>query len=358
MKLLCSVFHIEAFATDFFSKPQHGTYSIKVRNAYIDHNGGRLNDDIITKRHTTLKGDLSDMADMIRGNLEGKRIEVFNGVKKRLVRNIQRVPQADDNELNPYLSRIESIIPMNFLHIFANIKNDNTTDIIDLGESVRLGKDATIEIDKDYIVIPGSYADSVLYGDIDIYPRYIPLYIPDLLTLRWSWMMYQNVGVKLDFINYIEQLHFKGNYMFSHEKSHILKDKVRKINDDIHSNHNHFYLTDLSMGIVFPFMISLFAFIHLKTEFAFLLMFKNRIREILFIFWLLPLLLMLIIKGGVVAVYMIYLLFGNSFLTIYVILPLFISFLFAAAFFYPINKWCFSPFTGDNINLHELHKGR
>ena len=105
-------------------------------------------------------------------------------------------------------------------------------------------------------------------------------------------------------------------------------------------------------------MISLFAFIHLKTEIAFLLMFKNRIRELLFIFWLLPVFLMLLVKGGILSAYLLYLLSGDFGITAYIALPLALTLLAAAAAFYPINKWCFNPFTGKSLNLHALHKGR
>ena len=159
-------------------------------------------------------------------------------------------------------------------------------------------------------------------------------------------------------MDYIEQLHFKGHYMFSYEKSSIIKELVKKINDDIRSNHSHFYLTDLSMGIAFAFMISLFAFIHLKTEIAFLLMFKNRIRELLFIFWLIPVFLMLFVKGGILVSYILFLLSKDSTLSVYILFPLSITFLSASMAFYPINRWCFCQFTGDSLNLHAIHKGR
>lgn len=358
MHLLYALFNIEEFAEKFYVDEDESKYNIKVTNAYVDHNGTMLSDDILASRHKSLKYDLLDIADMIRERVRDKRITAFNSLKKRIIDNLQRVPLDKNYEPNPFLSRVESIIPMNFLHILTNISNDNTTDIMDLSESVTYGKDLTIETFKEYLRIPAVNRDKVMYRDMDIYPRYIPLFISDLLTPQWNLLLYQNINIKTDFMSYIDQLHFKGHYLFSYEKSHIIKDKVRKINDDIHSNHINFYLTDLSMGIAFPFMISLFAFIHLKTEVSFLCMFKNKIRELLFIFWLLPVFLMLLVKGGVLSVYLLYLLFGGFSLTAYLALPLLLSFSAASMAFYPINKWCFSQFTGDTLNLYALHKGR
>jgi len=358
MDVLYSVYHIQNFTDNFYVTGSHNDYQIQVRNNYIDHNGAGLDDAVIASRHRSLKFDLIDIADMIRENTWDKRLEVYNSIRSSMITNLERIPLNAQHIPNPYLSRVEFIIPMNFLYIWTNIKYDNTTDLIDLSESVRCEKDATIKTAEAYLAIPPIYKDNVTYLDIDAYPRYVPFYVPELLTPQWNWLLYQNIHINTDFMEYLDQLHFKGYYLFSYEKSHILKDKVKKINDDIRSNHIHFYLTDLSMGIALPFMISLFAFIHLKTEIAFLFMFKNRIRELLFIFWLLPVLMMLLIKGGILAAYLLYLRFGDFGITAYIALPLTLTLFSAAAAFHPINQWCFSPFTSDSLNLHALHKGR
>jgi len=358
MDVLYSVYHIQNFVDNFYVTGSDDDYQIRVKNNYIDHNGAGLDDAVIASRHSSLRFDLIDIADMIREGVWDKRMDVYNAIRTSMITNMERIPLNAHHMPNPYLSRVEFIIPMNLLHIWTNIKYDNTTDLIDLSESVTCEKDATIKTDKAYLATPQIYKDNVAYTDIDAYPRYIPFYVPDVLTPQWHWLLYQNIHINTDFMEYLDQLHFKGYYLFSYEKSHILKDMVKKINDDIRSNHVHFYLTDLSMGIAFPFMISLFAFIHLKTEIAFLFMFKNKIRELLFIFWLLPVLMMLLIKGGILAAYLLYLHFGGFGITAYIAWPLALTLLSAAAAFYPINQWCFSPFTSDSLNLHALHKGR
>jgi len=358
LDLLYDLFNIKKIGGALFLKTRDMDYEIKIRANYFDHNGAWLSDDIIRVRHKTLRQDLIDIADMIREGLGGQRLEVYNSVKKTIIDNIKRIPLEENYEPNPYLSRVENLIPMNFLYILTHITNDNTTDIMDLGESVRYEGDNTIETLASYTDIPPQYMGKLLYYDMDIYPRYIPVYTPNLLKPRWNWLLYEDIDFQSDLMDYIEQLHFKGNYMFSYEKSHIIEDKVKKINDDIYSNHIFFYLTDLSIGIAFPFMISLFAFIHLKTEISFLLMFKNRISELLFIFWLLPVFLMLIVKGGILTGYLIYLLSLGYGTSTYIVFSLSITFILASMVFYPINRWCFSQFTGDKLNLYALHKGR
>jgi ABC-type glycerol-3-phosphate transport system permease component len=52
------------------------------------------------------------------------------------------------------------------------------------------------------------------------------------------------------------------------------------------------------------------------------------------------------------------LLLGDFGISGYIVLPLTLTLITAAAVFYPINAWCFNPFTGDSLNLHALHKGR
>jgi len=360
LALLYELFDLETAAAEFRMAGDPADYTIKVRNHYIDHNGADLDLDIVLARHTALKGDLADAADLIRGNLSGKRLAVFNDLTWRVANNISRDNPVADRAVNPFFSRVALIVPLNLFHIFDNMAKDVTMDIIDYAESVRAMADATLEVEASYLQVPGVYADKLLYGDIDLYPRYVPVYAPRLLAARWHWMLYEDIGLNQAFLEKLDRLHFKGNYLFSYEKTLSLKERVRKINADILANHVDFYMTDLSMGIVFPFMISLFAFIHLKTELAFLLMFKNRIRELLLIFWALPLGLILFVKAGLAGFYLVH--HFNGALTTaaagVMLLPMTVAFIFTAIIFFPINRWCFSQFTGEQLNLSVLHKGR
>jgi len=360
MQLLYSVFSIEEVARHFFAENKPGVYTVKIRNRYVDHNGAGLDAEIISARQLALKGDLIDAAELIRGEMSGRRFAILNDLIHRITSTLERTLPDGGTGPNPYLSRVALIVPINLLHVFTNMANDRTTDIVDFSTSVVSGKDSVLEIEKAYLQIPENQRSVLMYRDIDLYPRYVTLFIPDLLTSRWHWLLYKGIGINTDFMNTVDKLHFSGNYLFSYEKSLIIKDRVKKINADIFSNHINFYLTDLSMGIAFPFMISLFAFIHLKSEFAFLLMFKNRIRELLAVFWLLPLLLMLFVKGGMAGVFLIGPNLGDwgPPLAWFVVLPMVVSFVIVSIIFYPVNRWCFSQFTGDMLNLSALHKGR
>jgi hypothetical protein len=73
MKLLYNVYNIEKFAADFYADQSNSSHQIKVRGNYIDHNGAGLNKEIVAARHTTLKFDLIDIADMIREEIWDKR---------------------------------------------------------------------------------------------------------------------------------------------------------------------------------------------------------------------------------------------------------------------------------------------
>jgi len=360
LALLYELFDLETAAGDFKMAADPADYTVKVRNRYIDHNGTDLDLDIVLDRHTALKGDLADAADLIRGNLSGKRLAVFNDLTWRIANNIARDDPVKDRVVNPFFSRVALIVPLNLFHIFANMAKDVTMDIVDYAGTVQAAAGATLAVEASYLQIPEAYTDTLLYGDIDLYPRYIPVYTPRLLSARWHWMLYEDIDLKHAFLEKLDRLHFKGNYLFSYEKTLSLKERVRKINADILDNHVNFYMTDLSMGIVFPFMISLFAFIHLKTELAFLLMFKNRIRELLLVFWFLPLGLILLVKAGLAGFYLLHHFNGALTTTAagVMLLPMTVAFIFTAIVFFPINRWCFSQFTGEQLNLSVLHKGR
>ena len=358
MALVYDLFHLAPFARgDFRTLSALGDRQT-VRNVYFDYSSSGLGGEIATDRGRRLRRDLIDIADMIRGNMEGKRIDVYNGLRRSIVDQLQAVSLGETAAPNPYLSRVASVVPMTILHLLFNIRNDTTTDVIDLAQSVVLAPSGELTTAVEQLTPPAGSGEHMMYADIDIYPRYVPIYTPGLLQSRWNWLLYQDIHIQRDLEHAIEGLHYNGNYLFSYEKLHILKGSVAQVNQAIDTNHVQFYLTDLSMGVAFPFMMSLFAFIHLKTEIAFLLMFKNRIRQILIIFWMLPLGLMLLVKGGVVLFYALYLQAAHSGIAAAMTLPLGITLIAAGAMFYPVNRWCFGPFVGNSLNLYALHKGR
>ena len=91
MNLLYQMYHIQAFAHTYYVEDNQKEDYQKVRNNYIDFNGARLSADVIAGRHTALKFDLLDIADMIRENIWDKRIEVYNSIKKSIVNHMERL---------------------------------------------------------------------------------------------------------------------------------------------------------------------------------------------------------------------------------------------------------------------------
>jgi hypothetical protein len=356
--LIRELFGLNGFAETVLPEPPPDPYLGRVRNAYQDHNGAGLSPEIVVERHDAIQRDLYDMADMIRAPLRGRRLAIYNDLTRKVVENLRRTRGPLAPPPNPYFSRVEAVVPLNLLYILSHLQDDTTTDIMDLAESVHVRDDGMVETFREYLGMPESDAPVPLYAQIDAYPRYIPIHVPSLLSQGWHWMMYRTIDLNTAMMALVDEMHFKGNLLFSYEKTRIIQDRVQRINADMRANQVNFYFTDLAMGIAFPFMISLFAFIHLKTELAFLLMFKNRIRQLLMIFWLLPLMLMLAAKGGLLAGYMVAALAGGTGMDPVILWPLLISFAISAAVFYPINRWCFVSYTSDNLSLHELHKGR
>jgi hypothetical protein len=353
---LYDVFNISRIPVEFHFGGKGSGDKARFRAIYIDYNGNRLSGEILRKRETALKRDISDIADMILAEAGDKRREVIISVKDKIIDNLKRVDAGDNSKPNLYLSRVECVVPMNYIHILEHLKKDNVTDVTDMLDFVKSHPDSVVETDPEYLKIPESLSGKSMYSEIDAYPRYVPLYVPELLFQRWNRLLYRDIGLNENLMNFVNSMHFKGYSLFSYEKAHIIKDRVKSINEEIRSNHLRFYLTDLTMGIAFPFMISLFAFIHLKTEIAFLLMYKNRIREILLIFWMLPVGVILFIKCFVPVI--ISLFAGSVWAFSGIILPLAFSFIAAAAVFYPVNRWCFSQFTGSRLDIYALHKGR
>lgn len=356
IRLFYHLFGINEIAEKYSLKETQARSSRKVKNIYINHNGNLVDEKTLTERHRNLQRDLFDIAYMLRDNMTGKRIDVYNLIADSIISNIKMIPPSDGHAVNPYFSRVECVIPVNVINILAGINIDNATDIIELGGSIRSEGDM-ITVPEPYLNTPEEHAAGPVFKGLNIYPRYLPLVTLDILKPDWNWMLYQDIRLKKDLMGYLNKLHSKGHYMYSYEKQYIMKEKVEKINREIRFNHIQFYLTDLSMGIVFPFIISLFAFIYLKGELAFILMYKNRIREILAVFWLMPVSLMIMVKAILLSTHLIYYSSLNIYIPAFVIVPLGITVLIDSMLFIPVNRYCFSPFTGNLLSLYNLNRG-
>ncbi|MCG6893153.1 MAG: hypothetical protein LJE65_06065 [Desulfobacteraceae bacterium] len=357
--LLCDLFGVREAADAFRSDGKDSGHRTTIHPNYVDHNGWGLSPSIRLERQQRLKRDLQDLSDMIRGGLSGRRFESFQAVSRNLIDSVEARKTSRRNPPDPFLSRVNLVVPLNLLHILKNVADDTTTDVFDLADAVRIDGSGGLTVSTALLRIPSPPSGLPLYADILAYPRYIPVVMERLLAPRWHWMLFRQVSLQQAFMSILQKLHFSGNFLFSYEKSHVLREKVRQVDREIRGNHFRFYWTDLCLGILFPFMISLFAVIHLKSEFAFLLMFQNRIRQLLLIFWLLPLALVLVLKALTVAVALCTdASLGTAASAVPILLPMSISYLASAAVFYPVNRWCFNPFTGKRLNLYALHKGR
>ena len=184
--LLYGLFKIDDQIQSFYIESVPQDDLVQIWNIYVDYNGIGLSPETIKTRQNARLGDLSDITEMIKGNLGRTRGEVVNTVRDTLFNDIHSAYRGKREEPNPYLSRVESIIPLNFLNILSHIASDNTTDIIDLAESVQYKEESIIETEREYLHIPNPYKESLIYADLNVYPRYIPLYIPDLLTQKWN----------------------------------------------------------------------------------------------------------------------------------------------------------------------------
>jgi hypothetical protein len=359
LSLLYDIFGVGSAAMSFRMDPESSGPRAAIRAEYVDHNGWHLSASVRRDRELELKRDLRDLSDMIRGNLSGKRFEAFQAVSRTLIDDLTVDGKSRGKPPDPFLSRVNLVVPMNLLHILKNVRDDTTTDVFELADAVQVNGGKGLAVDAAFLRAPSSRGDLPLYGDTLAYPRYLPVVMERLLIPRWHWLLIRHVSLEDRFMSTLREMHFAGHFLFSYEKSHVLRERVQQINRDIRGNQMRFYGTDLCLGILFPFMISLFAVIHLKSEFAFLLMFQNRIRQLLAIFWLLPLALVLVLKAVTVFVALgVEASFGTAPVALGLLPSMGISYWVSAAAFYPINRWCFSPFTGNRLNLYALYRGR
>ena len=296
---------------------------------------------------------------MLRGAAHCKSLEISNRLMDRFVDTHVKVEhESTAAGLNHWLTRVKAIVPLNLLHLWHRLGADNTTDIFDWERLAVFRPDAAVDTRRDRLQAPtGGPVPGFPYLDTDIYPRYLPVVAEDLVSAGGGGLLGEPLRIDRSLAELLEALHADGHHLYTREKLFALQARVARINAGIRATHWNFYLTDLAVGLGIPFMMSLFAFVHLKAEFAFLLMFKDRIRQIRLIFWLLPVALMAAVKTATILGCLL-IIPGAMGAVRHLVVPLVLSLAVAAAGFAPLNQWCFRPFAGRRIELYALHRGR
>jgi hypothetical protein len=303
-----------------------------------------------------LRLDLQDITDQLRGDLSGRRLMIANDTRQRLVRTLGTGDLGRQRRLSPFFSRIASVVPMEILDLWSHWCSDRTTDIVDWHNSLQIDPDGTMTIPAGYLAPRPLDTRRPAFWQLDIYPRYIPLWLPEIVTVRRGPLMAASLRLQDDAVAFLKQAHTDGHYLLSFEKLHVLESQVSHLNNDRRVRQVAFIALDLVMSVVFAFMMSLFAFVHLKTELAFLLMFRNAIGSILRTFWLLPIVLTASVKIGALAAYALSGLPPPPGGMAAIGIPMALTLGAAAVLCWPLNRWCFRQLTSNRIELYRLHR--
>jgi len=347
LQVMYNLFDMENFVNGFEVKDKKNFF-VSIKNEYIDYNGSNLEKKKQEKRFRNVADYIENFSDNLSGKMHSQRkIRAFREKRNLILKHIERVPH--NKEINPYLSKVELIIPKNILNIMFNLSRLSTNRII---SGIQYDpSDSKIKIRQKFIEVPEGLKDEESYGYRSWFPRFSPIYMKGSIgTVKH--LLYELMKVDNAFMEYLKDLHSREHYLFSYEKLDIMQFKVDKINSNIKSAQRYFLFIDLIIGIIFPFMVSFFSFIYLKKEIAFLLFHKNKLKLILWVFYTLPLMIMLVLKSGL------YMIFFKLTFVAYLVIPLLLSFIFASMIFWFINIWCFKEFFSNQLNLYEIFKGK
>ena len=253
----------------------------------------------------------------------------FFDIRTRLLNNYSASPYFDPHEMFPILTDTMMITDSFFLY-------DTTTRDKFLWKKI-----------NDFMVL-----DSIefynLY-DTKIFARHIPVYIPrpTIYTKGSSFWGIKTLTTS-SIIDSLINIRNKGFSFLNHTKIIGLKEKVRMLSENKEKTIKMFLIIDFVASLTFMFMISFFTFIYLKREIAFLLSHKDFILELIGVFWIFPLLIVLIFKTVLIL----------SLHTLYPLIPCFvISYILLLAISYLLVKLAFKDFQGQEIKLYKIYSG-
>jgi len=344
IKILYRLFGMSKFADSFYDTNNTDDFEINIKKDYFDHNGIKINKSEQKIRLDKCQEDIRFFLASIRINSSNKK-RIYDAQERKI---LDLSPVHNTKEINPFFSEVEIVIPINIINFLINIKELNKNQIRDA--LIETDDNNLLKVQKEYLEPPEdlSKMDNLM-------PRYIPLFCKEFIYKKNKninrffipQLEYQN-----ELMKFLKELQYLGNYLFSFEKLSIIEYKINKLNSDIYKAQINFFIVDIIIGIVFPFMISFFAFIYLKKEMAFMQFFKNNLKTILGIFYFFPLCIMFVIK------FIMYICFFNLNIVDHLVYPILISFIFVSIIFWRVNRWCFKEYLTDSLSLYAIFKGK
>jgi hypothetical protein len=300
--------------------------------------------------------DLQDITSLLQKDLSGRRLLMANEKRQHLVRILAAESAGRYQARSPFFSRIESVVPMEYLDLWYNWSTDRTTDIVDWQGGLQIDDAGTVTVAAGYLTPPPAMDGRPGYWQFDIYPRYIPVWLPDIVTIQKQGIVLTGLRLQPEALALLKASQAEGRFLLSFEKLHVLESSVQQINRDRWIQNVAFFSLDFVMGVVFAFMMSLFAFVHLKAELAFLLMHRNAARSILRTFWLLPVILIGAVKLGALAAFILSGMPAPPGGLTEIWQPMSAALIATAVVCWPLNRWCFRQLTANRIALYRFHR--
>jgi len=344
-----SMFSIKDYVNQFYSIDSGNKRDAFIHKSYIDYNGKMIATERLEKRKGKMNDTIRFFTDTLSEKL-GREQKAALAKKQSVFFDSIRIQHKGN--INPFLSKIEMIIPFNIFYILGNISNQPLNIISNALTPI---SEDQYKIKKKYVhVLPeNEYLYKMAFDSLR--PKYSAIFIKHFIYRNTDYIntfFLPTLSYKNDIMNFLRELQFKGNYLFSFEKLHVIKHNVDTINSEITHAQLSFSIIDFFMSLIFSFMMSFFSFIYLKKEISFILFYKNRIRQIIHIFYISPILLILIIK------LLLYLYFFKFVFVNHVVFSLISSYIIVITLFWFINQWCFKEFISDQLNLYSIYKGK
>jgi hypothetical protein len=336
----------------------------KVKTEYIDYNGKYLSDSLRQGRRKKLfkviEERLIDYS--LRDNIAIPTVErVFNDMYPRIFKGIREIKYQDNT--NTFLSRINHIIPVNIFRPFVYMSILDGTEIRKYKPKIVSETDKVVFVELNEKIYK-NYQDKIKGIEENMFTnwfmRYTPIYKPDFIYAKNLFehpffdMILNVKGLETDSLK--DKLHdynSKGHYLFSYEKLAFIEKEVKEINQRLKKNIIRFFWYDFFIGLIFCYSISLFSYIYLKKEIAFLIFHKNAIRQILSVFYLIPIIAFISIK---IACYL--LVYGFNPAIGFPIAILGITLILIALVFLIFHIMCYHNVLNKDLKLINLFKGK
>ena len=260
LKALYRMFGMEDYVRGY-AVPGKKRNTVDVKAEYMDYSAGaeglsqKAAKSIFRRSEVKRRALSMDLYDFSSNIPYSRSSLAFEAKVDEIVECLDR--HAGNSEMKWYLSRVNLIVPMQILTLLTHAKH--ATDEI-LEDAIVVDCDGAthaITARARYLNLESQLKDIERIALNSFVPRYSAMFVDKFVDVKHE-NLYVLLSYKSKVVEDIERWKAEGHGLLSYEKLHYILHTVERLNREMKRIQGYHVSIDVLIGVVFPFMVSLF----------------------------------------------------------------------------------------------------